>query len=685
VAASVKVLELPGLPEKGDVSDWLNGGSTVEQLLALVEAAPEHEPGQENDVPAQEENEKKPTQAEQLIKLAGDAELFHDTNLKGFASFKVALHRETWPIRSKGFRFWLLERFYKATGKAPSAQAMQDALGMLEAQAHFDGPEHGVYVRVAHAGGNIYIDLANDSWQVVEITVSGWKVIADPPVRFRRPRGLTAMPTPMPGGNLTNLRPFLNCREEDWPLVVAWILGAFSPGPYPIMTLQGEQGSAKSTAARTLKSLVDPGSTPLRTAPREVRDLMISATNSWCLAFDNLSDLKDWLSDSFCRLATGGGLSTRELYSDADETILDAMRPCILNGIDSLVNRADLADRAILLELPQIPEDGRRLEGDLWSSFETAYPGIFGAMCDALSAALANFHDVKLEKKPRMADFAVWIVAAEPALPWEPGTFLTAYTRNRAVVVEHSLEGEVVAVAVRAFMENKASWEGTPTALLNELTNAAGDLVSKGRAWPKAPNILTNKLKRAATFLRASGFEVERSKSGNRLVAIRKVEEKTVQTIQVQKPCEFAPDDPLDDPKRLDDLTVHLDDNRTIMDDPQKRPSTLEATDDKGLDDVDDADDKNRSFSNKTMVDCVDCQNFSDSPDGPGGRGYCQLHEKSWDGKIIQFAGALHLCKSFKDKDSITALAAWDESMGEIVEAAVQALNPEEDLEEIAL
>ena len=41
VAEIVKVLELLGLPEKGDVSDWLNAGGTREQLLSSVEAAPE--------------------------------------------------------------------------------------------------------------------------------------------------------------------------------------------------------------------------------------------------------------------------------------------------------------------------------------------------------------------------------------------------------------------------------------------------------------------------------------------------------------------------------------------------------------------------------------------------------------------------------------------------------------------
>jgi 5S rRNA maturation endonuclease (ribonuclease M5) len=43
-AAKVKVVELPGLPEKGDVSDWLAAGHTVKELMALVKAAPIWEP-----------------------------------------------------------------------------------------------------------------------------------------------------------------------------------------------------------------------------------------------------------------------------------------------------------------------------------------------------------------------------------------------------------------------------------------------------------------------------------------------------------------------------------------------------------------------------------------------------------------------------------------------------------------
>ena len=387
IASSVKVVELPGLAEKGDVSDWLNGGGTIEELLALVEGAPEYDPAQDQDAetgPA-EEGRGKPTQAEILIKLAEDAELFHAPTQKGFATIEIDGHRETWPIKSEGFKSWLQWRFYQATSKAPGTQAMQDALGGLNARARFDGPEHEVHVRVAHVDGKIYVDLADNQWQVVEITTSGWQVVKDPPVKFRRPRGLAPMPTPQPGGSLADLRSFINCRDEDFPLVVAWLTGAYSTGPYPLMVLQGEQGCAKSTAARVLKSLVDAGSTPLRTVPREERDLLISASNSWCLSVDNLSGIPPWLSDGLCRLSTGGGMSTRELYSDADEIILDAMRPFILNGIDSLTERQDLADRALIVNLPQIPREERRTEKGFWSDLEDVRPLIFGALLDTAS------------------------------------------------------------------------------------------------------------------------------------------------------------------------------------------------------------------------------------------------------------------------------------------------------------
>ncbi|MBM4289755.1 MAG: hypothetical protein FJ135_16720 [Deltaproteobacteria bacterium] len=625
IATSIKVVELPDLPEKGDVSDWLDSGGTVEQLQALVEETPEWSPatasGPGGDSRKKTEARKSKgknggdgegdqTQAEILLNLTAEVELFHNPNMEGFASFPVenllvvGRHHETWPIKSTGFRRWLAREFYEAEGKPPNSEAMGGALNILEAKAHFDGPERDVYVRVAGDFGNtVYLDLGNPLWEAVAITPSEWQIVSAPPVKFRRSKGMAGLYRPERGGNIRELRPFLNVGSDaDFYLIVAWLLAALNPsGPYPILVLQGEQGAAKSTAGRVVRSLVDPGTSPLRSTPREIRDIMISATNSWVLAFDNLSGLPAWLSDVFYRLSTGGGFSTRALWTNGEEAIFDAMRPLILNGISAIATRPDLADRSIIITLPQIAKEARRKEQEFWRAFEAVQPRIIGALLDAVSAGLRHINQVNLESYPRMADFCAWITACEPAMPWPQGSFMKAYESNRQEAVEATLEADVVAVAVREFMEDKETWAGSASKLLEELSEIAGEKVTKGKIWPKAANSLSNRLTRAATFLRAVGIDVLRSKSGNRLISLtrngKENTAQTAQTAQTEEPCGFSPDDPLDDPKDSDDPTVQKDDPRTVTDDPQKRPSTRKSTNGEALDDMDDRGDKKQTFS----------------------------------------------------------------------------------------
>ena len=45
IARSVRIVSLPDLAEKADVSDWLDGGGTIDQLAALIAATPKAAPG----------------------------------------------------------------------------------------------------------------------------------------------------------------------------------------------------------------------------------------------------------------------------------------------------------------------------------------------------------------------------------------------------------------------------------------------------------------------------------------------------------------------------------------------------------------------------------------------------------------------------------------------------------------
>lgn len=528
------------------------------EVRRIASSVGSYEPGGQGG-----ETNRKPTQAELLLLAAADAELWHTPDFDCYVTVQVEDHKENWPIHSKGFRRWLLRRFYEAHGKAPGAQAVQDALGVLEARAQFEGQEHEVHVRVAHTDGAIYIDLCDDQWRAGEITPHGWQVVADPPIKFRRSKGMASLPVPQRGGSLNELRRFLNVKSEDcWRLFVAILVTAFSPGPYPILALQGEQGSAKTTAARLLKAILDPSTTPLRSIPKEVRDLMIAANNSWCLTFDNLSGLPDWLADALCRLSTGGGFGTRELYTDAEECLFESMRPVTLNGITSLVTKQDLADRAVIIDLPQIDDKNRLPEKVFWREFEKARPRILGALLDAVVGSLANHDRVRLTALPRMADFAIWVTAAEPALGWPAGSFLRAYTGNRSAVVEQSLEADQVAVAVRLLMTERDSWEGNASALLEALETLIPDSTKRSKPWPKAAHVLSNRLKRASTFLRKVGLEVEFSKSGDRKITIRQGSGKSVQSVhsaQGQEESDNPPDACADASPDLDASSVHPD------------------------------------------------------------------------------------------------------------------------------
>jgi hypothetical protein len=368
---------------------------------------------------------------------------------------------------------------------------------------------------VAEYEGCAYVDLANDRWEAVEITASGWRAVADPPVKFRRAKGMGALPHPVQGENISSLRAFINiATDDDWILLCAWLVQAIRPrGPYPIGVLQGEQGSAKSTAARVLRSLIDPNVASLRSEPRSEHDLMIAATNGWCVALDNLSNIPVWLSDALCRLATGGGFATRELYSDSDEVLFDAQRPVLINGIEELAARGDLLDRSIITYLPQIPDEQRRPEEEFWVEFETARPQILGALYTSVSAAMRTVNTVKIKRLPRMADFAIWATAAESASGFEAGTFINAYTRNRESANDLALESSTVAPAIQEFIEEEIAWAGTATELLNAINDLADEEIRKKRerqrTWPKTPQALSNALRRLAPNLRVAGISVE--------------------------------------------------------------------------------------------------------------------------------------------------------------------------------
>lgn len=449
--------------------------------------------------------------SQRLVNLADSMVLFHTPDKQCYAVVPVGSHKEVLSIKGRGFRTFLSKMYYDQYSTVPGSQGLNNAIGVLQGKALYECKEEPTYIRVAGHNGCIYLDLCNECWEIVRISGTGWEIVKECPVHFIRSDAMAALPRPIKKGKLSELLKFINVNaREEWILIVSFLYGSLNPsGPYPILILQGEQGSAKSTTARLIRDLVDPSSSPLRTLPRNERDLMISAKNNWLLCFDNLSGLNSWLSDSFCRLSTGGGLSTRGLYSDSNEIVFDSTRPIILNGIDQIARRNDLMDRSLIVNLPRIPKEKRRLERELWKEFESAKPRILGRFLDAVSYGLKNINNVRLGSYPRMADFAKWVVAAEPMLPWHDGEFMKVYEQNLDDSALSVLESDLVAVALMDLLAEAGTWEGTATQLLSELKDHDDDSFKRSKSWPKTPSYLANRLNRIAESIRKTGIDME--------------------------------------------------------------------------------------------------------------------------------------------------------------------------------
>jgi hypothetical protein len=274
-----------------------------------------------------------------------------------------------------------------------------------------------------------------------------------------------------------------------------------------------------------LKSLVDPNAAPARALPREDRELFIAANNGHVLAFDNLSSIPSGLSDTLCRLASGGSFAVRQLYTDHDEALFDAARPLILNGIEDVVTRPDLGDRAIFLTLPPIVETYRRSEQKLWRDFDEVRPRILGALLDAAVHGLRQLPEIHVQGLPRMADFARWSIACETAM-WPAGTFWRAYAANRRAAIERIVDSDPVAAHVRDIMADRNNWSGCASDLCRTGAHSADSDGSRTvSGWPKNPRALAGRLRRVQAPLRTLGIDItfgREGRAGTRVIRMSK-------------------------------------------------------------------------------------------------------------------------------------------------------------------
>lgn len=424
--------------------------------------------------------------------------------------------RKTYDARSEDFKDVYALKYHEATGKFISKFARNSSLGLIRTKVKNSGnPMRKLHQRIAHHESAVYVDLGNDRWDAIEITKDGWRIVSKPPVRFKRSAGQMPLPYPEEGDGFTLLRDLFKFSDpRTSTLVEGWLLGTFSAGPYPILILKGEQGTAKSTTSACLRGFVDNSVAINRSVPGNVKDLVIGVSNSFVYSIDNASYLKPDMSDMLCQIATGGSFNTRELYSDNREVTFKFMNPVILNGIGDFAERHDLIDRAIVVDLPVIPNEKRIPAAEFQHKFNSIAPVVLGSLCTAVSCCLRNIDQVKLDGFPRMADFVKWCVAGEDAMPWKPGEFEKIYLENISSAVDRVLEADVIGNAIVWFMQNRKEWHGTTAELFNVLSDRVESSTRYSRTWPSSSIALGKRLDRSQAFLRKSGISIERTRKG---------------------------------------------------------------------------------------------------------------------------------------------------------------------------
>jgi hypothetical protein len=460
-------------------------------------------------------------QRDRLLAVAAQYATIWRSNLddEACATMQANGHIECARVRSREFKQWLLATYAADPAQrreinghvvpgGVSKQALEDALTNLEAWSRLEGAKvHPAELRSVLHQGRLYIDIGCPDWRAIEVTGAGCHVVDCSPLPILRSRKAHALPLPATRGDLTELWKLAPIAEADRPLLPLWMLAALFPQrTYPILGLSGAQGVGKSATTRLARRLTDPAGGDLLQPPRNDRDLVAAARNNKVLALDNVSGISPEIADDLCRLSTGAEVGGRALYSDHATATFTAARPIVINGIPDLATRGDLASRMVVPAL--VPFGAQLDETSYWQAFEAAAPAIMAALLDGLVMALRNWSSTPTPQGHRMADFARLAAAAAPAFNWEPAAIVDLLRSNALTQAQRIAEGDVVAMAVAAVLEDHARYSGTLGALYDAARAKVDDDTRRSGDWPRAAHHFGGRLRRVIPALLAVGIRV---------------------------------------------------------------------------------------------------------------------------------------------------------------------------------
>jgi len=515
--------------------------------------------------------EEKRTKAQVALETAAQSikKLFVDQYQIPHAAILVREHLEVLPLDTKRFRNYLAGEIYKQKTTVLDPQTLKAAIGVLSAKAEFDSGEPiNLSLRVAQVPGTNpmgkddpiwYYDLTNKEWEFVEITINGWRIITKNQdlnlILFNRYKNQAAQIYPSKNYDHGVMDKFIHLilnennvakekLDEYSILLKCFIITSFIPDiPKPINMPYGGQGAAKTTLMDLIKLTIDPSSVLTLSIPTHLNELIQQLSHNYVAFYDNISILKDWQSDAFCRAVTGGGSTKRQLYTDDEDVIRNYMRCVALNGINLAATNPDILDRGLFFELKTIANTKRKYIKKIRREYAELRPQLLGYIFDILVKVLNwiqnNGMMIELDKLPRMADWAGYGEIVARCMGLADNQFIKAYENNAKLQVEEVMETSLVAACINRLVEtdeefNKlgtdgrlAGFHGTATQLKTKLEEIAPTLGidTRDKEWPKKPNMLTKGINIIKHTLKQGNIEIDFTKIDNvRFITIKKFE-----------------------------------------------------------------------------------------------------------------------------------------------------------------
>lgn len=507
---------------------------------------------------------------QKLVELALDkCMLFKDEFGTPYALASIDDYIDVFPVEETIFKKYLSKIYYDANeGKIVSPESIHTAISLLEAKATFEGQTIPLHLRIAWSNNetkdSIYYDLTDLKRRCIKITKdNGWAIVDNQlDVLFRRYKHLSPQIEPIKktlSDNrdgiddiddkiLDKFIDLLNVKEDNNRLLLkCYIISLFIPEiAKPVLMLHGEQGSAKSTIQELIKILVDPSNIKTLTFPSDINEFVQQLSHNYIACYDNISEIKEWMSDLLCRTVTGNSFSKRQLYTNDDDFFYNFKRVVGLNGINLGATKADLLDRGLIILLERITKENRRKVEDIWKEFEEIKPRLLGYIFDILVKVLQyksnNPHFSLPGGFNRMADWEEYAEIISRCIGESDNEFQRVYQDNIGIQIDEAIAASPLSMAVVELMKDeidsktgeiirpRIEWEGTATQLSQELNNIATEIlkinIDKIKSWPKSPNYLSRRLNEIKTNLREKGIEIEKGnkdKKDNRLIVIRKL------------------------------------------------------------------------------------------------------------------------------------------------------------------